>query len=784
MNRLAESSYTDNAFPISDCGTGKRGVGCGKQVPRSVTRQVTKPVTQVLETKTVIPGYELLNLLGRGGTGRVYRARDLKLGRIVAIKLLIDFDDPEQVARFEEEARVVANLTHPNIVRLFEFVKPADGAPYCVMEYASGGSLADELRGNPVHWEFASRTVLTLARALQAAHSAGILHRDIKPGNILIAGDTENDPKKDTKEADSRNAAGPGKDPFPQGSLRITDFGLARRIQAPQHLTRTGQMLGTPGYTAPEQISGMSSNPGPGADIYSLGCVLFELITGRPPFMAADPFDVMIRSMSDDPPTPRSLQPSIPLDLQTICLKCLARKPGRRYLTAGELADDLDRLLAGRPILARPVSRMEKLYKWVSRNPWKSAALGLLLVLTAGSIVGLLALRSAYGETLAANEQLKAAVRESDESFRLTQDALDRVVNRVRNDLYEVPQATGLMHQTAIESAELNRKLFQMRPKDLRAAHNLIDALEQLATAEWIFGEVSKSIQVTAELESLLNELVKLHHNDERIDVARAKLLLEKVQFPAEGMTAEQQRQIEQEVSAAFRHLEATHSKSLLVGPLRIQEAQYQMNKISLTKEPEAFFQQGKRRLDLALQNYELQPKAARSEATSWVIMACIALADGYSALGQHENAAQYFALGIQQADQSPEIGAERNHQQQKATMLAGLGLAEAQGGKLADGSATAQKALTLIQKLIEQFPEDQEYLKTRLAVLLALAEIDQIAGVDPPADRAAPEILDELNALEAAGYPGQLLTKLRSRAEKLQSGQLEGSPKPVEDKD
>ncbi len=168
-------------------------------------------------------------------------------------------------------------------------------------------------------------------------------------------------------------------------------------------------------------------------------------------------------------------------------------------------------------------------------------------------------------------------------------------------------------------------------------------------------------------------------------------------------------------MSTAFRHLEATHPKSLLVGPLRIQEAQYLMGKISLTKEPEAFFQQGKRRLDLALQNYELQPETARSEATSWVIMACIALADGYSVIGQHENAAQYFRLGIQQVDKSPEIGAERNHQQQKATMLAGLGLAEAQGGKLAEGAAIAQQALTLIQKQIEQFPEDQEYLKTRL---------------------------------------------------------------------
>ncbi len=730
-------------------------------------------MTQVVETKTVIPGYELLNLLGRGGTGRVFKARDLKLGRTVAIKLLIDFDDAEQVARFEEEARVVANLTHPNIVRLIEFGKLADDAPYCVMEYASGGSLADVLRGKPVRWEFAARTVLTLARALQAAHSAGILHRDIKPGNVLIASDEDLDSAKD-----------PAGVSFSQTSLRITDFGLARRIQAPQHITRTGQMLGTPGYTAPEQISGMSSNPGPGTDIYSLGCVLFELITGRPPFIAADPFDVMIRSMSDDPPTPRSLQPSIPADLQTICLKCLAKTPGRRYLSATGLADDLDRLLAGKPILARPVSRIEKLSKWISRNPWKSAALGLLLLLTAGCIAGMVALQSAYNETLSSNKQLKIAIQESDESFRLTQDALDRVVNRVRNDLYEVPQATGLMHQTAIDSAELNRRLFKMRPNDLRAAHNLIDALEQLATAEWVFGDVSKSVQVTAELESLLNNLVKQHHNNERIDVARAKLLLEKVQFPADGMIAVQRQQIEQEVGAAFRHLEETHPKSLLVGPLRIQEAQYQMNRISPEEDPEAFVRKGKRRLDLTFQNYELQPEAARSEATSWVIMACIALADGFSVLGQHENAAQYFGLGIEHADKSPEIGAERNHQQQKATMLTGRGLALARSGRMMEGSETVQQALVLIRKLIEHFPEDQEYLKTRIAVLLALAEIDQLAGNPSPAERTGSAILEDLNALEAAGYPAQLLTKLRSRAAKLQSGPPESSPKPVDNRE
>ncbi|MBL8816902.1 MAG: serine/threonine protein kinase [Planctomyces sp.] len=718
-------------------------------------------MNQVVETKTVIPGYELLNVLGRGGTGRVYKARDLKLGRTVAIKLLIDFDDPEQVARFEEEARVVANLTHPNIVRLFEFGKPADDAPYCVMEYASGGSLADVLRGNPIHWQLAANTVRTLARALQAAHSAGILHRDIKPGNVLIA-DEEDTPSEVT----------PGSDPFSQTSLRISDFGLARRIQAPHHLTRTGQMLGTPGYTAPEQISGMNSNPGPGADIYSLGCVLFELITGRPPFMSADPFDVMIRSMSDDPPTPRSLQPSIPADLQTICLKCLAKSPSRRYLTAGDLADDLERLLAGRPILARPVSKYEKLAKWVSRNPWKSAVLGLLVVLTTGSIAGMLALQSAYAATLAANDKLTLAVQESDQSFRLTQDALDRVVNRVRNDLYEVPQATGLMHQTAIESAELNRKLYEMRPHDLRAAHNLIDAFEQLATAEWVFGDVGKSVRVTEELESLLNNLVTQHNNDERIDVARAKLLLEKVQFPADGMTLEQKQQIETEVTAAFQHLEDVHPESLLVGPLRIQEAQYQMNKLSPAKDGDAFFREGKRRLDLAIRNFELQPLAARSEATSWVIMACIALADGYSATGQYEQAAEYFQRGIQQLDLSPEIGAERNHQQQRATMLAGLGLAVAHTGSTVEGSATVQQGLSLIRKLIEQFPEDQEYLRTQLTVLLTLAEIDQLSGTESPPERTASAILEGLNGLEAAGYPPQLLVKLRTRVGQLPSEQ------------
>ena len=310
-----------------------------------------------------IPGYTLLGELGRGGMGVVYRATQDGLGRIVAVKTIHASAGvfPDIVARFRSEAESIAQLRHPNIVQIHEIGTGATG-PYLVMEYAEGGTLAQRLDGTPLVARTAAALVRTLARAMQVAHTAGIIHRDLKPGNILLA-----DP--------------PGT-PLELCTPKISDFGLARRLDEVHGLTLSGQVIGTPGYMAPEQASGVSDGVGTGADIYALGVLLYEMLAGRPPFRGSTALETVHLMLSHDALPPTRLRRDLPRDLETICLHCLQRDPRKRYASAGALADDLGRFLAGRPILARASTPVEVAWKWSRRQPATAAlAFGFLALL-------------------------------------------------------------------------------------------------------------------------------------------------------------------------------------------------------------------------------------------------------------------------------------------------------------------------------------------------------------------------------------------------------------------
>lgn len=303
--------------------------------------------------------YELIEEIARGGMGVVYKARQAGLKRTVAVKMILggQLASVADVQRFRAEAEAAAHLQHPNIVAIHE-VAEHEGQHFFSMDYVEGKSLAEIIRHTPLPAAEAASYVKTIAEAIHYAHQRGILHRDLKPSNVLI--DSSNQP-------------------------RITDFGLARKMTLESDLTLTGQVLGSPNFMPPEQAAGRIAQFGPPSDVYSLGAILFCLLTGRPPFVAETLADTLEHVRHSTPLSPRILNPSIPRDLETICLKSLEKDPRRRYGTAQELADELARFLAGEPIHARPVTKIEKAWRWSRRHPAVSGlSAGLLIVAVAG----------------------------------------------------------------------------------------------------------------------------------------------------------------------------------------------------------------------------------------------------------------------------------------------------------------------------------------------------------------------------------------------------------------
>ena len=290
-----------------------------------------------------IEGYDIESLLGSGGMGVVYKARHQKLNRIVALKMLRagQLASKVELSRFTREFQAIAELHCAHIVQIHD-VGDSDGRPFFTMEYVEGGSLAEKLNGAPQLAYQAAEMVATLAEAIHSAHTRGIIHRDLKPANILVSH---------------------------EGLLKIADFGLARHIKCDHPLTVSGAQLGTPSYMAPEQALGTSDSIGPSVDVYSLGAILYEMLTGRPPFRAESALETQRQVVSIDPVPPKRINASVPRDLETICLTCLDKQPLRRYATAGELAEELKRFLRHEPIRARPVSSVERAQRWIRRNP-------------------------------------------------------------------------------------------------------------------------------------------------------------------------------------------------------------------------------------------------------------------------------------------------------------------------------------------------------------------------------------------------------------------------------
>ena len=422
---------------------------------------------------TEIPhGYELIEPIGRGGMGVVFKARQLGMDRIVALKQMRAGLDasPEERRRFRNEVEAVARLRHPNIVQVFD-VGEREGSPYFAMEYLEGGTLADLLANGPLKPAAAAALTQLLAEASQAAHAAGIVHRDLKPANILL---------------------GPRQEP------KIADFGLAKQLDRECVQTNTGALLGTPSYMSPEQAQGSPTTPA--TDIYALGVLLFECLTGRPPFQAATPLETLEQLRTCDPPAPSRLQPGVPRDLQTICLKCLEKDPKRRYRSAAALAADCQRYLNNQPIEARPVGALERAWKWAKRSPQAAALLLLGTLSIAGLFAGLIAHQNRLAvevhKTEAAATRAREEAARADANYREARATIERMLAHF--NAADLAQSPGLLALRRRESDEA-LKFFQgvlksLNGNDPNVRLDTARALTEVATLQAAMGDTKSGL--------------------------------------------------------------------------------------------------------------------------------------------------------------------------------------------------------------------------------------------------------------------------------------------------
>ena len=384
-------------------------------------------------TGAMFGDYQLIETIAKGGMGVVYKARQRKLNRIVAIKMILagQFADKSDVDRFYAEAEAAAALSHPNIVAIHE-IGEVDGQHFFSMEYIEGQSLAALVQESPLPPRRAAEFVKTIAETMEFAHERGIVHRDLKPSNILL--DRQDRPL-------------------------ITDFGLAKQVanQGQSQLTMAGTVVGTPSYMPPEQAAGKGDDVGPWSDLYSLGAILYELITGRPPFRAASPFETIRQVLENEPLSPRLVNSSVPRDLETICLKCLQKERSRRYTSSQELADELGRFLRGEPINARPISRVARFWRMCRRNPATASAIAvalLLLITTAVVATG------GYVTT-------SRALAQSEQSRRDAMAVVDELFTRVSEDtLLNQPGMQPLRKDLLERALRYYQKFLQQRAND------------------------------------------------------------------------------------------------------------------------------------------------------------------------------------------------------------------------------------------------------------------------------------------------------------------------------
>jgi eukaryotic-like serine/threonine-protein kinase len=624
-----------------------------------------------------IPGYRVLGELGRGGMGVVYKAEQLSLGRIVALKVMTAgvHASPAELARFRSEAESAARLGHPGIVQVHE-VGQADGCPFFSLEFVAGGTLSERLRVKPLTPQEAAQLVATIARAVQFAHDQQIIHRDLKPSNVLLT---------------------------LAGEPKIADFGLAKQLMGDSQ-TKTGEIMGTPGYMAPEQAAGVTKTIGPACDIYALGAILYQILTGRPPFYDPDPVETILQVISDEPVSVHRLAPSTPRDLVTICHKCLEKPPKKRYATAGELAADLDRFLTGQPILARRTPAWERVVKWVKRRPALAGMIGVIVV----------AVVTIFSYGIWKNGQLKTQRDRALKNFNLAIENTNRRIQRAgqaRDDLLrdELQFLTAIRGQPGT-TAEIRYE----RVKAARMSGDIFRKLEETKDALLAY-------------EYALEELTLLMRGDSASQLylrERAAVLNGRGQLRFDGdnlAAAEQDFQEAMDIFAALHQRGGTDTDSAE------QRAAVEGNLVLVLN------RQGKKKEALAHQErlvkvwedvlvvYPNEPLYHRGHAVAQGNLATILLSS------KPREAEKLLVQALAEVEKLPEqIKSEQFVREFSAASHTNLATVLAKRSALVEARDEYQKGIGAMEKLIVAYPEVSQYqqkkgdIQYNLALLLA----------------------------------------------------------------
>jgi eukaryotic-like serine/threonine-protein kinase len=730
-----------------------------------------------------VAGYKVLKVLGQGGMGVVYKARQRGLKRIVALKMISagGHHGPADLARFRSEAVAVADLQHPNIVQIYE-VGEDNGHPFFSLEYVAGGSLARKIGGTPQPPREAAQLVRALADGMEYAHQRGIIHRDLKPANVLL---TES------------------------GEPKVSDFGLVKRLEDDAGQTQSGSILGTPSYMAPEQAEGKIKEIGPRTDIYALGGVLYELMTGRPPFRAASVLDTLQQVRTQEPIPPSQFQPKVPRDLETICLKCLQKEPAKRYATAQALGEDLRRFLFGESILARPVSRAEWLWRWCLRNPRiaaLSAIVVILVVAWAATSTWLYRLALANEQTALANaksasQNAAAAEHNAGEARSKAQEALanaerasanearaqnqQQAAQRIAQDAIaqmihlgeQVMRRLRTKHDPARAEAEwlrLRGDLLAMLQKEVLPLAERIEGQGvspfAFATFHQRLGDLLRTLgqfeDARREFQQGYDRIARIAHDQPNNDMARANLgvmllRLGEMALDQRGDAAlahdefDRAWKIQEEIALHPRsgNYSKTDNNRILSG-IAIKQGTAELS----LGHPSAARERFQKSLALRQAWTEAEPrnvsaKSYLSEAELWLGVAFSHLGDWQVARPHFEKALQICTMLAVQHPQDVSFKGDL------ASVFGEQGAAMARAGRYDEAESAFNQSLTYSRAVLTRNPEDAAQRLVTTAGSEGLAALAQKRGKLADAERlwrSALEIRSELAQLENQNVPAQ----------------------------